>query len=88
MRIVLSLTPRLLAICTVCLVLIILLLVMLGFELGEHSARAELEAQYAARNDAGGKAREAPNEALSYSPVAAPSPTAVLYSATAPGKAP
>lgn len=86
MRIVLSLTPRLIAICTVCLVLIVLLLVMLGFELGERTAHAEFEAQAAARANAGGGAEK--KEALTYSPVATPSPTAALYSATAPGKAP
>lgn len=85
MRIVLSLTPRLIAICTVCLVLIVLLLVMLGFELGERTAHAEFEAQAAARANAGGAEKK---EALTYSPVATPSPTAALYSATAPGKAP
>ncbi len=78
MRVVLSLTPRLVAICTVCMVLIVLLLVMLGFELGERTAQADYEAQAKARGE--GK------QALSYSPVATPSPTAVLYSATAPGK--
>ncbi len=78
MKLTLSLTPRLLAICTVCLVLIVLLLVMLGFELGEHSAQEE----YAAKAKANGE----PKEALTYSPVATPSPTALLYSATAPGK--
>ncbi len=80
MRIVLSLTPRLIAVCTVCLVLIVLLLMMLGFELGERTARADYEARQTARGEGEHK------EALSYSPVAAPSPTAVLYSATAPGK--
>ncbi len=80
MRIVLSLTPRLVAICTVCMVLIALLLVMLGFELGERTAQSDYEAQAKARGDGERK------QALSYSPVAAPSPTAVLYSATAPGK--
>lgn len=86
MRVVLSLTPRLVAICTVCMVLIVMLLVMLGFELGERTAHAEFEAQATARANAGGAAEK--KEALTYSPVAAPSPTAVLYSATAPGKSP
>lgn len=82
MRITLSLTPRLVAICTVCLVLIVLLLLMLGFELGERTAQVEYEARLKARD---GSERK---EALTYSPVATPSPTAVLYSATAPGKGP
>lgn len=86
MRVVLSLTPRLIAISAVCLVLIVLLLVMLGFELGERSAHAEFDAQAEARASAGGSADR--KEALTYSPLATPSPTAVLYSATAPGKAP
>ena len=34
MKVTLALTPRLVAICSVCTVLIALLLVMLGFELG------------------------------------------------------
>ncbi len=86
MRVVLSLTPRLVAISAVCLVLIVLLLLMLGFELGERFAHAEFEAQAAARANADGSAQR--KEALTYSPLATPSPTAVLYSATAPGKAP
>jgi hypothetical protein len=78
MKVTLALTPRLVAICSVCTVLIALLLVMLGFELGERTVQAEYEAKARVEGER--------KEALSWSPVAAPSPTAVLYSATAPGK--
>lgn len=89
MRVTFALTSRLLMISSVCGIAIVVLLVMLGFELGLREAHAEFEAQAKARGEArndlqadarGGK------DAVGYTPVALPSPTAVLYGATDPAK--
>jgi hypothetical protein len=89
MKVTFALTSRLLMISSVCGVAIVVLLVMLGFELGLREAHAEFEAQAKARgegrSDMQADARDG-KDAVSYAPVAAPSPTAVLYSATDPSK--
>ena len=85
MRVTFALTPRLVMISSVCGVAIVVLLVMLGFELGLREAHAEFEAQAKARGEMQADARSG-KDAAGYSPVAMPSPTAVLYSATDPSK--
>lgn len=84
MRITFALTSRLVMITSVCTVAIVVLLVMLGFELGLREAHTEYAAQAKARGemraDAGGK------EAVGYSPVAVPTASTLLYSATDPSK--
>ncbi len=85
MRVTFALTSRLVVISSVCGVAIVVLLVMLGFELGLREAHAEFEAQAKARGEMQADARSG-KDAAGYSPVAMPSPTAVLYSATDPSK--
>ncbi len=88
MKVTFALTSRLVMITSVCGIAIVVLLVMLGFELGLREAHAEFDAQAKARGegradmqaDAGGKG------GVGYTPVAAPSPSAALYSATDPSK--
>ncbi len=89
MRVTFALTSRLVVISSVCGVAIVVLLVMLGFELGLREAHAEFEAQAKARGEGrtdmqadarGGK------DAAGYTPIAVPSPSAVVYSATDPSK--
>jgi hypothetical protein len=78
MKITLLMTPRLIMICTVCSVLLIALLVMLGFELGHQSAKADYEARLQATPEN--------KSAVTYSPVVMPNASSVMYNATAPGK--
>ena len=78
MKITLLMTLRLVMICTVCSVLLIALLVMLGFELGHQSARADYEAKMQATAEN--------KSAVTYSPVVLPTASSVMYNATAPGK--
>ncbi len=85
MRVTFALTSRLMMISSVCGIAIVVLLVMLGFELGLREAHAEFEAQARARGEMQADARGG-KDAAGYSPVAMPSPTAVLYSATDPSK--
>ena len=77
MKFTLSLTPRLIMICTVCLTMLVTLLVMLGFELGRRWEFSENEARATSRGEA--------KSAVSYSPVVLPSASSVLYNATAQG---
>lgn len=77
MKFTLSLTPRLIMICAVCLTMLVTLLVMLGFELGRRWEYSENEAQATSRGEA--------KSAVSYSPVVLPSASSVLYNATAQG---
>ncbi len=95
MRVTFALTSRLVMITTVCSVAIVLLLVMLGFELGlrhaheEYAARRQAQLQSAAAPVDGGQAGAAPaaqKDGLGYSPVAMPTPAAMLYGATEPAK--
>jgi hypothetical protein len=89
MRVTFALTSRLLMISTVCGVAIVALLVMLGFELGLREAHAEFEAQAKARGEVRAETQadaRGNKDALGYSPVAMPSPSAALYSATDPSK--
>lgn len=85
MRVTFALTSRLVVISSVCGIAIVVLLVMLGFELGLREAHAEFEAQAKARGEMQADARGG-KDAAGYSPVATPSPTAVLYSVTDPSK--
>jgi hypothetical protein len=78
MKITLLMTPRLVMICTVCSVLLIALLVMLGFELGHQSAKADYEARMQVTPEN--------KSAAAYSPVVLPNASSVMYNATAPGK--
>ncbi len=95
MRVTFALTSRLVMITTVCTVAIVVLLVMLGFELGLRHAHADFAAQAQARahsqpvatdghgtGDAAGERKDV----LGYSPVAVPTPAAILYGATDPSK--
>ena len=89
MRVTFALTSRLLMISIVCGIAIVALLVMLGFELGLREAHAEFAAQAKARGDSradGPADARANKDALGYSPVALPTPSAALYSATDPSK--
>ncbi len=89
MKVTFALTSRLVMISSVCGIAIVVLLVMLGFELGLREAHAELEAQAKARGDARTDVQadaRGNKDALGYSPIAAPTPSAALYSATDPSK--
>ncbi len=89
MRVTFALTSRLVVISSVCGVAIVVLLVMLGFELGLREAHAEFEAQARARGEARTDVQadaRSGKDAAGYSPVALPSPSAMVYSATDPSK--
>lgn len=78
MKVTLLMTPRLVMICTVCSVLLVALLIMLGFELGHQSAKADYDARMQATAEH--------KSGAGYSPVVLPSASSVMYNATAPGK--
>ncbi len=88
MRITFALTSRLVMITSVCTVAIVVLLVMLGFELGLREAHAEYAAQARARGEmrADAGAGTGGKDAVGYSPVAVPTASTLLYSATDPSK--
>ncbi|MEO0319175.1 MAG: hypothetical protein RL404_2852 [Pseudomonadota bacterium] len=88
MRVAFALTSRLVMITSVCGVAIVVLLVMLGFELGLREAHAEFDAQAKARGEgrADLQADAHGRDGVGYMPVAAPTPSAALYSATDPSK--
>ncbi len=88
MKVTFALTSRLVMITSVCGVAIVVLLVMLGFELGLREAHAEFDAQAKARGEgrADQQADARGKDGVGYSPVAVPTPSAALYSATDPSK--